>query len=82
MAKESGLKEAHRQKILDTLIAIGKGTAYDIAKFSGIDHVAVSRRLSEMPDVYDTGEKGLSPSNRPCILWAAHTTIKQTTLFQ
>ena len=81
IAKESGLKGQHYAKILDALKAIGSGTAYEIAAKCGMDAVQVSRRLSEMPSVYDTGRKGRTPSNRPAIKWAAVTSTNQTQLF-
>lgn len=80
IAKESGLKDQHYAKIRAALLQ-GSGTAYEIAERCNMDAVQVSRRLSEMPEVYDTGQKGRTPSNRPAIKWALAVTGKQAVLF-
>lgn len=49
-----------------------KMNCYDIAKFTGLDHVAVARRMGELRDqgkVRDTGETAPGPNGRQCTLW-------------
>jgi predicted ArsR family transcriptional regulator len=49
------------------------GTIYEIAGRSGLDHVAVARRISELRDkmklVVDSGLTRPSPKGRACTVW-------------
>jgi len=47
-------------------------TCYRIATLTGLDHVAVARRMGELRDrnlVRDTGETAPGASGRQCTLW-------------
>lgn len=48
------------------------GTIYDIARRTGMDHVAVARRMSELVAsgrIMDTGRTAPSPSGRECTVY-------------
>lgn len=61
---------SHEQKIRQALITYGPSTKDEIAAVTGLDHVAVARRLSEMSDCYPTGDTRESKSFRPERVWA------------
>lgn len=64
----------HRAKILGSLLTQGEGTCYEIAARTGLDHVAVARRLPELEErgvakPTDATRKG--PTGRSCRVWEA-----------
>ena len=64
----------HHAVILESLATQGPGTIYDIAERTGIDHVAVARRMSELEELRVaecTGEKLPGPTGRNCRVWRA-----------
>lgn len=44
------LKQTHYQKIIDALTTLQLANGYEIAKFMGMEHVQINRRLHEMRD--------------------------------
>lgn len=65
---------AHQAVILGSLISQGAGTIYELADRTGLDHVAVARRMSELEALHvarPSGEKRLSPTGRSCRVWEA-----------
>ena len=64
----------HHAKILGSLVTQGKGTIYEIAARTGLDHVAVARRLPELEALMvaqPTKETKPSPKGRACRVWEA-----------
>ena len=72
-ADATGLKQRHREKILNALIAMPEGGTFDeIAKATGMEYAAVGRRVNELvadSKVKDSGHKGKSPTGRAAIVW-------------
>lgn len=69
---ESGLKDIHKQKILKSLEKRKRGTSYHISMWTGIDYVAVARRMSELESngsVIDLGKVGFSPTGNIATVW-------------
>lgn len=65
-------RKTHCNKILEALRKHGKGTCYDISRWTGLDYVGVARRMSELYRemlVVDSNERGLTPSGRSAIVW-------------
>ncbi len=62
----------HAEKIRTALL-MGDATIYELAKRTGIDHVATARRLSEMENrlAEPTGETRPGPTGRQCRVWRA-----------
>lgn len=54
---EDGKAPVHYAKIRAALSVLGQGTAYHIAERCGLDRYQVARRISEMEDVVDTGDR-------------------------
>lgn len=72
----SDLAGVHMHKILGSLISQGDGTIYELAGRTGIDHVAIARRMSELEErqvAEPTGQTRLGPKGRPCRVWRAKT---------
>lgn len=69
MAETTGLKEAHKAKIVEALRHHGPMSAHQIAAVTGIEATAVSRRISEIDTVVKSDERSKTPSGRPCIVW-------------
>lgn len=65
----------HHAKILGSLLTQGDGTIYELAERTGLDHVAVARRMSELEALQvarpKPGVKRASPTGRPCRVWEA-----------
>jgi predicted ArsR family transcriptional regulator len=64
----------HHAKILGSLVTEGKGTIHEIAASTGLDHVAVARRLPELEALMvarPTQETKPSPKGRACRVWEA-----------
>lgn len=62
----------HHAALIIAALAKGPGTIYALAERSGLDHVAVARRMKELERqslVRLTGETAPSPSGRPCGVW-------------
>jgi len=64
----------HRAKILGSLMTQGPATIYELAARTGLDHVAVARRLPELEErgvarPTDATRKG--PTGRACRVWEA-----------
>lgn len=62
----------HHANIVDALFAKGPATIYEIEKLTGIDHVAVARRMKEIErlgNVRRTDETRPSPLGRACTVW-------------
>lgn len=62
----------HHTKIIATLEDDGPGTIYEIEAKTGIDHVAVARRMKELERqqlVVRTGATRPSPLGRQCTVW-------------
>lgn len=71
-AEQSGLKEVHQSKILKALEKRKRGTSYHISMWTGIDYVAVARRMGELVKkgkVCDLGKVGFSPNQLPATVW-------------
>lgn len=65
--------EVHHAVILAALTARGPATIHEISARTGIDAVAVARRMSELLElerVHRTGATRPSPTGRPCAVWA------------
>lgn len=63
---------AHHQKILDALKIIGSDTAEGIAKYLGMEHQQVNRRVSEMERlqlIYKPGTTKLTKTGRKAYVW-------------
>ena len=67
----------HHAVILTALEARGPATIYELAERTGLDHVAVARRMSELAGgvpgtgrVHRTGETRPGPTGRQCDVWA------------
>jgi predicted ArsR family transcriptional regulator len=64
----------HHAIILGDLMTRGPGTIHELAERTGLDHVAVARRMSELETlrtVETTGETRPGPSGRHCREWRA-----------
>lgn len=63
----------HAAKIWCALKDDGPATIYELAERTGLDHVQIARRLSELQPVLaePTGETRVGPSGRPCRVWRA-----------
>lgn len=63
----------HAAKIWCALRDEGPATIYELAQRTGLDHVQIARRLSEMQPWHaePTGESRAGPSGRPCRVWRA-----------
>ena len=62
----------HHAKIVESLRVRGPGTIYEIAERTGIDHVAVARRMKELELkawAMRTDETRPSPLGRQCTVW-------------
>lgn len=62
----------HHSLIVASLMTFGAGTIHHIAARTGLDHVAVARRMNELLEcslVERTGGKWPSPTGRPCDIW-------------
>jgi hypothetical protein len=71
-AQAESLAADHQAKILGSLLVQGDGTIYEIGARTGLDHVAVARRLPELQELgvaRPTGEKRLGPNGRQCRVW-------------
>lgn len=65
---------AHQAKIMGSLLTQGPGSIYDIAERTGLDPVAVARRMAELEELHaarPTEQTKLSPKGRSCRVWAA-----------
>ena len=63
----------HHANIVDALYSKGPATIYEIARLTGIDHIAVARRMKEIErlgSVYRTADTRPSPQGRQCTVWA------------
>lgn len=70
----SEFADDHFARIVAALLEHGPGTCWDIAGWTGLDHVAVARRMNELVairKVHDTKATRPSPTGRPCAVWAA-----------
>lgn len=70
----SAFAAAHQAKILGALLTQGPGTIYDIAERTGLDSVAVARRMAELEALKTARPTGLTkagPTGRQCRVWAA-----------
>lgn len=73
-AGASDFAAAHLAKILGSLVTQGKATIYELADRTGLDHVAVARRLPELEErqvARPTSEKRAGPTGRACRVWEA-----------
>lgn len=64
----------HHAKILGSLVTQGAGTIYELAARTGLDHVAVARRLPELEEfkvARPTEIKRVGPTGRQCRVWVA-----------
>ena len=64
----------HHAKIQGSLMQQGPGTIYELAERTGLDHVAVARRLPELEELgtaEPTDETRPSPKGRACRVWRA-----------
>lgn len=76
-AANNSMKDAklvQQKQILKALRKIRdhKGNYQKIAKYAGLDCIAVARRLSELTDkglIHPTNEVSLSESGRPCTVY-------------
>ena len=71
-ARAESVQARHEQAILDALERIEKGTKDEIAEATGLDAVAVARRMRRLADagrVVETTAIGLTPAGRPAIVW-------------
>jgi predicted transcriptional regulator len=62
----------HHAKIIAALEVGGPGTIYEVEARTGIDHVAVARRMKELEMqklVLRTGDTRPSPLGRQCTVW-------------
>jgi predicted ArsR family transcriptional regulator len=62
----------HHAKILASLEVDGPGTIHDIAARTGINHVAVARRMKELETqflAFRNGTTRPSPLGRQCKVW-------------
>jgi predicted ArsR family transcriptional regulator len=64
----------HHAVILGDLVTRGPGTIHELAARTGLDHVAVARRMGELGKrgvIERTGTTRPSPSGRECDVWRA-----------
>jgi hypothetical protein len=66
----------HRDRIVAALREHGPGTCWDIAGWTGLDHVRVARRMKELEElkparVVRTSSKRPGPTGTGCTVWAA-----------
>lgn len=64
---------AHHAKIVGSLMTQGNGTIYEIAGRTGLDHVAVARRMKELEElqaVKRTEDRRAGPTGRTCTVWS------------
>lgn len=72
-ARVADFGKAHHAVILAALSARGPATIYELQDRTGIDHVAVARRMSELLElrqVHRTGGTRAGPTGRQCAVWA------------
>lgn len=68
-----GFTPVHHKNILWALSKVGPGTIYEIERITGIDSVAVARRMKELErqgSVSRTSVTRPSPQGRQCTVWA------------
>lgn len=70
-SRASEFAAAHHRKILDAL-SVGPATIYELETRTGLDHVAIARRLSELEraDLATVnGQERKGPTGRACRVW-------------
>lgn len=85
LAEKSGLKHHHYSKIMRVLEKKKSGTSLQISKWSGLDYVAVARRMGELEKkgkVFSKGKIGLSPSKKPAMIWEIYPEKISSKLFK
>lgn len=73
-ARAGEFAHGHHAAILGSLMTQGPADIYELAWRTGIDHVAVARRMSELlklKAVERTGETRPTPSGRRAMVWRA-----------
>lgn len=72
-ARRAGEFAGHHHARILAALAQDARTIYELAHSTGIDHVAVARRMKELEDaglVVRTSLRRNSPSGRPCVVWS------------
>lgn len=65
---------AHQAAIVGSLMTQGPGTIYEIGERTGLDHVAVARRMKELQELgaaRPREETKAGPTGRQCRVWEA-----------
>jgi predicted ArsR family transcriptional regulator len=73
-ARVAEFEHAHHAVIVGSLLTQGPGTIHEIAARTGLDHVAIARRLPELEQLRvarPTAETRPSPKGRACRVWEA-----------
>lgn len=70
--KAKPMISGHHEKILNALLILGSETAEGIAKYLGMDHSQVNRRVSEMEEknlIYRPGHTKKTSTGREAKVW-------------